>query len=171
MTSRLIQDPAYGLLKGFVIESTGLAYYVDKDEDLAGRIERRMSKRRAQDCAAYLRLLKDGHDGEAELDALIAELTIGETYFLRHRELFDALRDLVLPDLIERNRHTRRLRIWSAGCATGPEPYSVAILLRRELGRQRLDRNRALPLASECRRQTPSRSGCRGRCYGRRPRT
>ncbi len=133
MTSRLLRDPAYRALKDFVVESTGLAYYVDKDEDLADRIERRMSKRNVQDCAAYLCLLKDGHGEEAELDALITELTIGETHFFRHREQFDALRDVVLPDLIERNRHTRRVRIWSAGCATGAEPYSVAILLKREL--------------------------------------
>ena len=133
---QLIRDPAYALLKEFLIEFTGLAYYADKDDDLAGRVERRMEKLRVRGCAAYLDLLRQGRTGEAELDALIAELTIGETYFFRHGELFDALRDSVLPDLIERNRHTRRLRIWSAGCAAGPEPYSVAILLRRELGRR-----------------------------------
>ena len=67
------------------------------------------------------------------MDALIEEVTIGETYFFRHREHFDALRDLVLPDLIARNAGQRRLRIWCAGCADGAEPYSLSILLRREL--------------------------------------
>jgi chemotaxis protein methyltransferase CheR len=132
--TQLVRDPAYPLLKAFLIEATGLAYYADKDAELTDRIGRRLSEVGLRDCAAYLRLLKDDRDGEAELDALVAELTVGETYFFRHRELFDALRDLVLPGLIERNQGARRLRIWSAGCATGPEPYSIAILLRRELG-------------------------------------
>ena len=84
-------------------------------------------------CFAYLELLQDERAGEAELDQLIALLTIGETYFFRHRELFDALRDVALPEIIDRNRTTKRLRVWSVGCSTGPEAYSVSILLRRDL--------------------------------------
>lgn len=76
--------------------------------------------------------MHDHAAGEAELDSLIELLTIGETYFFRHRELFDALRDVALPEIIERNWAMRRLRVWSAGCSTGPEAYSVSILLRRE---------------------------------------
>ncbi|MBZ5586495.1 MAG: protein-glutamate O-methyltransferase CheR, partial [Acidobacteriia bacterium] len=55
---------------------------------------------------------------------------IGETYFFRQAEHFQALREIVLPDLIARNAGVRRLRIWSAGCANGAEPYSLAMLLR-----------------------------------------
>jgi chemotaxis protein methyltransferase CheR len=80
--------------------------------------------------------LLDGRTGETELDALAATLTIGETFFFRHQELFDALRERVLPELIERNRPHQRLRIWSAGCAIGAEPYSLAILLRKHFGPQ-----------------------------------
>jgi chemotaxis protein methyltransferase CheR len=126
-------DPAYGQLKEYLIESTGLAYYSDKDSDLAERIGRRLIKLGLSGCESYLRLLKDEKHGSVELDELIAELTIGETYFFRYREQFDALRDTVLPEVIDRNRAIRRLRIWSAGCATGAEAYSIAILIRREL--------------------------------------
>ena len=62
-------------------------------------------------------------------DALITELTIGETFFLREKAQFDFLRDSVLPHMSSATGHGR-LRIWSAGCATGEEPYSLAILLR-----------------------------------------
>jgi len=127
----LLSDPLFPDLKTYLLESTGLAYYADKDPDLAGRIGRRMQRVGAADCQAYLEVIRGGG---SELDALIASLTIGETYFFRDRDQFDALRDIVFPDLIERNEPRRRLRIWSAGCATGPEPYSVAILLKRELG-------------------------------------
>jgi chemotaxis protein methyltransferase CheR len=129
----LIMDPLYPRLKEHLVESTGMAYYTDKDVDLARRVGRRLSTLGAPDCACYLAILRDPLRGPSELDALIAEVTIGETYFFRHREHFDALRDLVLPDLIARNRPSRRLRIWSAGCADGPEPYSLSILLKRDL--------------------------------------
>jgi chemotaxis protein methyltransferase CheR len=132
-TQRVVADPAYARLKDHLIASTGLAYYADKDGELAGRIAQRLANLGLRDCASYLTFLADGANGEAELDALIADLTIGETFFFRHRELFDALKQTVLPDLIDRNQHSRQLRIWSAGCATGAEPYSVSILLKREL--------------------------------------
>ncbi|MFC7612206.1 CheR family methyltransferase [Teichococcus aestuarii] len=72
--------------------------------------------------------------GEAEWAALEAEITIGETFFFRYAEQFAALGETILPALLERARPRSRLRIWSAGCASGAEPYSVAILLRRLLG-------------------------------------
>jgi chemotaxis protein methyltransferase CheR len=129
----LIFDPAFTRLKAYLIESTGLAYYCDKDSDLAVRISRRLSKICVRDCNSYLELLKESEKGDVELDELIAELTIGETYFFRYREQFEALRSTIFPDIIARNQASRRLRIWSAGCATGAEAYSIAILLKREL--------------------------------------
>lgn len=60
---------------------------------------------------------------------IINELTLGETYFFRNQTQFKLLRTNILPDIIERNRHQRSLMIWSAGCATGEEAYSVAITL------------------------------------------
>jgi chemotaxis protein methyltransferase CheR len=60
-------------------------------------------------------------------EAIVARLTIGETYFFRNMPQFDALRQHIIPELLRRREATRGLRIWSAGCATGEEPYSVAI--------------------------------------------
>jgi chemotaxis protein methyltransferase CheR len=60
-------------------------------------------------------------------EELAAKVTVGETYFMRDLEQFDVLRDVVLPDLIA--RHGTDLRIWSAGCSSGEEPYSLAIVL------------------------------------------
>jgi chemotaxis protein methyltransferase CheR len=132
----LICDPLYARLKQHVLGSTGLAYYEDKDTELAHRIGSRLTCLGLRDCGGYLNLLSEPVRGAAELDALIAAITIGETYFFRHQEHFDSLRDLVLPGLAARNREHRSLRIWSAGCADGPEPYSLAILLKREMASQ-----------------------------------
>jgi chemotaxis protein methyltransferase CheR len=123
-------DPDYPRVKRLIIERTGLAYFEEKDEDLSIRIRRRLTALGLSDCASYLRALGNGVVNEPEMDALIAELTIGETYFFRQIAHFDALREVVLPDLIERQAARRELRIWSAGCATGPEAYSVSMLLR-----------------------------------------
>ena len=72
-------------------------------------------------------------------DQVISELTVGETYFFRNTSHFDTLARHILPPLVaERAQNNRRIRIWSAGCATGEEPYSIAILLKEtilDLGR------------------------------------
>lgn len=127
--SAVVADADYPRLKSHVIESTGLAYYRDKDEDLARHIAERLDALGLPSCAAYLAAVY-AEQGQQELDALIAQLTIGETYFFRHTEQFDALRLTVIPDILARNQQSRRLRIWSAGCAIGAEPYSIAALLR-----------------------------------------
>lgn len=127
----IVDDPAFTSLKALVIDTTGMAFYRDKSLDLASILSARMAETGAESCSVYHNKLIDDSQ---EMDALVAELTIGETYFFRHKEQFDAMRDLILPDVIERNRSLRRLRIWSAGCATGPEPYSIAIMLEKEFG-------------------------------------
>lgn len=129
----MIADPYFPRLKALVIETTGMAFYADKDEDLARIVAARMAETELS-CARYLEVIADPVLGRDEMDALVAELTIGETYFFRHKEQFDALRDIILPDVLARNEAKRSLHIWSAGCATGPEPYSIAILLKREFG-------------------------------------
>ncbi len=71
--------------------------------------------------------------GHPALESLIAAMTIGETHFFRNRPQFEALEQRILPDLIAQRRGVRRLRLWSAACASGEEPYSLAILLERLL--------------------------------------
>jgi chemotaxis protein methyltransferase CheR len=131
--SALLADPTFPLVKDQLIARTGLAYYADKDGELARHLAGRLAACGAAGCADYLALLDDATRGPDELDELLKQLTIGETFFFRHAEMFDALRHTVLPDLIARNRAHGRLRVWSAGCSTGAEAYSLSILLRRDL--------------------------------------
>jgi len=72
-------------------------------------------------------------DDVAMLERLTAELTVGETYFFRNEHHFQALRDHVVNDIVATNADKKQVRVWSAGCATGEEPYSVAILLDQML--------------------------------------
>lgn len=69
-----------------------------------------------------------------QVEILASHLTVGETYFFRDKAMFAALESRVLPELIElRRKADRRIRIWSAGCCTGEEPYSIAIVLKKLL--------------------------------------
>ncbi|HWX46464.1 MAG TPA: CheR family methyltransferase [Roseomonas sp.] len=133
-TPAFIPDADFLRLKSLVIARTGHFYYQDKDALLWERLRRRLRETGLPGTAAYLERLKDPVAGEAEWAALVAEITIGETFFFRYAEQFAALERTILPGIIARNRKERRLRVWSAGCASGAEPYSVAILVRRLLG-------------------------------------
>lgn len=70
------------------------------------------------------------------LERLTAELTVGETFFFRNADHFQALREHVLPAILADNAAKREVHFWSAGCATGEEPYSLAILLDQVLAGQ-----------------------------------
>ncbi len=131
---RPLPDAEFPRLKQAIIARTGHFYYQDKDDLLWDRVAKRLAATRASGSGDYLRRLADASDGEAEWAALEAEITIGETFFFRYAEQFTALRETILPDLLARRAESRRLRIWSAGCATGAEPYSIAILLADMLG-------------------------------------
>jgi chemotaxis protein methyltransferase CheR len=101
---------------------------------LLAAVERRMRFNRLSNGGDYFRLLeRQAVDVSDEWDNLIAELTVSETYFFRDKGQFELLEHMILPKLIRANRVTRTLRLWSAGCASGEEVYSLAILLDRLL--------------------------------------
>ena len=79
----------------------------------------------------YLLARRLQHD-ERALDRLLAEVTIGETYFFREPAQFAYLRRHVLPELASKRSAARPLRLWSAACATGEEPYTLAMVLSEE---------------------------------------
>jgi chemotaxis protein methyltransferase CheR len=81
--------------------------------------------------AADLARLLTAPGGRYAWSVLLPRLTVSETHFWRDTAQFAAFDDFVLPDLIRRRGADRRLRVWSAGCATGEEPYSLAMMLLR----------------------------------------
>ncbi|MGV3531574.1 MAG: CheR family methyltransferase [Chthoniobacteraceae bacterium] len=125
-------EAVFATLKQMLVESTGLSYYSDRDAELRSMFTRRQMAVGARDLAAYLHLVRDSAAAQTEMDLLVEEATIGETYFFRHSELFDALRTVALPAILERNQPHRQLRIWSAGCSIGAELYTLSIILRSE---------------------------------------
>jgi two-component system, chemotaxis family, CheB/CheR fusion protein len=103
----------------------GIDFTHYKASTVTRRIERRLQLARAGDLDAYVERLRDQRQ---ELDILYRDLLIGVTHFFRNEEAFRVIEQKVLPDLFERDRQAP-LRVWVAGCATGEEVYSLAILL------------------------------------------
>jgi chemotaxis protein methyltransferase CheR len=110
---------------------TGLNLRADRKEELLELVAERMAAMTPpRNFGQYFRILQTESDAGSELRALVSRLTVGETHFFRNRPQFQALKNVLLPEMIKKHRaETRRLRIWSAGCSTGEEPYSIAMLL------------------------------------------
>ncbi len=104
----------------------------DARVDFLSEVLRRRLDATRRDCDGYLREIGMARAGE-ELDALAEELTVPETYFFRNLDQFHALAEQVLPDRMLARRSTRQLRLLSAGCASGEEAYTLAIVLHERL--------------------------------------
>ncbi|MDA8388698.1 MAG: tetratricopeptide repeat protein [Nitrospiraceae bacterium] len=119
------------LFSHYIEEHLGLYFSRERANDLDRALIGVSAELGFQDPESCVRSLLLSAAGKAQIEVLASHLTVGETYFFRDKKSFDVLKDRILPDLIQSRRQTGRknLRIWSAGCATGEEPYSVAILL------------------------------------------
>ena len=118
-------DGEFGALSGFLARRFGLDYPPEKRAELEKACARVNDGRGAPDFCRSV----TSEAGDGLLQRLLNELTVGETYFFRIQAHFDALKNVILPDIVKRRAAEKRLRIWSAGCATGEEPYSIAMLI------------------------------------------
>jgi chemotaxis protein methyltransferase CheR len=114
--------------RGWIAQRLGLHFDDTKLEFLAEVLERRADKK-SLGLRPYLDRLENA-DIDAELQALAPELTVPETYFFRHIDQFYAFADVALPQAQTARGSIRELKILSAGCASGEEPYSLAMLMR-----------------------------------------
>ena len=103
-----------------------------KSGTLQRRIERRMAMA-AIDSDGMERYLEVLRSNTSELDLLATDLLINVTSFFRDRQAFDLLAEQIVPDLVQRQPPDQPLRIWVAGCSTGEETYSLAILFREAI--------------------------------------
>lgn len=121
-------------IRDLIYQSAGIFHADNKLRLLEDRCQKRMhalgigSLREYHDCLTT----KPMH--QAELVSLLNEITVGETCFFRNRPQLDGIRNIILPQIMEARDKLcmRQIRIWSAGCSTGEEPYPLAILLMEE---------------------------------------
>jgi two-component system CheB/CheR fusion protein len=105
---------------------TGHDFTNYKRATLLRRIERRLAVRELLHLSDYARLLSEQPE---EADALLRELLISVTNFFRDRNVWERLEETILPQVLARKRAGGPVRVWVAGCATGEEAYSMAMLL------------------------------------------
>ncbi|MEK6725752.1 MAG: CheR family methyltransferase [Deltaproteobacteria bacterium] len=125
-----MDDKLLHLFRRLISRKTGIVVRTEDLTALEKCISARIALLRLLEPVDYLRLLSgDTYVSRCEWKELIIPLTIGESFFFPDKGQFEVLKERILPELIEKRKDVRSLRIWSAGCSRGEEPYSLAILL------------------------------------------
>jgi len=132
--TRGLSDQWLSQLSKSIADQAGLYFPPERWSDLERGIQSAAPLLGCRDAASCAQLLLSEPLKKEQIEILATALTVGETYFFREKRSFEILSEQILPELIRaRQGSDRRLRIWSAGCCTGEEPYSIAILLDRIL--------------------------------------
>jgi chemotaxis protein methyltransferase CheR len=121
-------DDHFNRLRCLVNLHAGISVSDSKRELVYSRLSRRLRHLGMDSFEGYCRMIEEGDAGE--VPQFVNAITTNLTSFFREDHHFQYLADTVLPALMEKNSKTRRLRIWSAGCSTGEEPYSIAMVVR-----------------------------------------
>lgn len=116
----------FNVIAQFAHKQFGLNLTPSKKDMVYSRLIKRLRKLGLQDFASYLVLL-DSAAGKREHVELLSALTTNVTQFFREKHHFDFLEQNILPGLIAKARAGKRVRLWSAGCSAGQEPYSMAL--------------------------------------------
>ncbi len=124
-----LSNDQYDRFQKLVLQRTGMLFGIKRRNALARGITMLCEKAAQDDLDRYFQMLQATETDSPPWDALIEELTVGETYFFRDENQIKALRRHLLPQIIAAHGHDRRIRIWSAGCASGEEAYTLSMLL------------------------------------------
>ena len=124
----------FRLLRDFIYQYCGLYFAEESKYLLEKRLNKRLTELRLSSFRDYYFQLRYGQQREAELATAIDLLTTNETYFFREEFQLKTFKEEVIPELVDEKerRGDRILRIWSAGCSSGEEPYTLAMLLLEE---------------------------------------
>lgn len=127
-------NPHLVKIRDLIYQVAGIFQPDNKFRLLEDRCGKRMQVLGVKTLADYYECLTIKPIRQAELVALLNEITIGETCFFRNQPQLDALRNIVLPKILEARAKIpiRHLKIWSAGCSTGEEPYTLSMLMLEE---------------------------------------
>ncbi len=125
-----LTDAELRLLQALVYQECGMHFDERRSHFLQDRLQRRLKECQLDSFYSYYRLLIS-NEGKNELARLLENLTVNETSFFRNKAQLDLFHKYILDDLLRRKQAHRdySLRIWSAGCSTGQEPYTLAMLV------------------------------------------
>jgi chemotaxis protein methyltransferase CheR len=126
-----LRDAEFEFIRHVIGENAGIVLGPNKRQLVQGRLARRLRELHLPSYEAYCDHIRNS--GPEELVGLINAITTNVTSFFRENHHFEALSSYMLPEAMQRNRQSRRIRIWSAGCSSGEEPYCIAMVAREVL--------------------------------------
>ena len=131
----LLSDGEFRLFKELIYDECGISMGAEKRLFLESRLRRRMDELGIKSVYEYYCFVKSSSERPREMPALLDILMICETSFFRNQPQFELLKDSVLPEIAAKKEGagSRLIRVWSAGCSTGQEPYSAVIALLESL--------------------------------------
>ncbi|HZS06066.1 MAG TPA: protein-glutamate O-methyltransferase CheR [Blastocatellia bacterium] len=126
-----LSESEHQLFSELIYQTCGISFGSEKKTFLEARLRKRMEQVGLGSMAEYYQLVKSARGKADEMYHLLDALLIGETSFFRNPPQFDLFSNVVLPELIaHKEKHgIRSLRVWSAGCSTGQEPYTIAMAI------------------------------------------
>jgi len=124
-----ISKADFGRLRALIYEQSGISLNADKKTMLELRIRRRLHSLNLNSYAQYCEYLFDGQQHAEEVVHLLDVVSTNKTDFFREPDHFDFLMQKAVPHLMSSNQDGRPLLIWSAGCSSGEEPYTLAMVL------------------------------------------
>jgi chemotaxis protein methyltransferase CheR len=129
-----LSDELFGEFRQFIYSRTGIFFADNKKYLLESRISRRLTALGMGTYDGYFKAVTNGQ-AAGELSHFINSITINETFYFRNEPQFNALECLILPELIDKRRKdgTNKIRIWSAACSTGDEPYTIAMIITEKM--------------------------------------
>ncbi|MGR9015011.1 MAG: CheR family methyltransferase [Gammaproteobacteria bacterium] len=128
-TATVLQEKEFALFRELIYRIAGISMSPAKKPLVTSRLAKRLKHHGLASYGDYYQMITDA-DGKAELQMAVDLLTTNETHFFREPKHFDFLRQRILPE----RKPGKTLRIWSAACSSGEEPYSIAMLLDEGLG-------------------------------------
>ncbi len=132
ITAVNLSDTELGEIRGLIEQRSAILFDASRERFFSTRVREHLEERGLASGTALLRQIRGS---SIEYEALLERLLTQETSFVRYPAVFDALDKKILPEVQERKfwENPRSLRIWSAGCSTGEEPYSIAITVCESL--------------------------------------
>lgn len=137
--TKTMTDAQFNQLRNIIYTRAGIHFADSKKYILESRLSRRLEELELDTFDQYVMFLSIGPYREDEFQEMFNRITINETSFFRNEPQLKVFETQVLARLLESRAKARRLRIWSAGCSTGEEPYTIAIMVHRTLGLRRPD--------------------------------
>ncbi|MCA9278542.1 MAG: protein-glutamate O-methyltransferase CheR [Phycisphaeraceae bacterium] len=124
----------FNRLREIIYSRSGIHFPDNKKYVLESRLGHRLQELEIEDYDTYISFISFGPYRDDEFQEMFNRITINETSFFRNEPQLEIFEKTILPELLEARKDTKRLRIWSAACSSGEEPYTAAIQLHRTLG-------------------------------------